>query len=79
MNRAQKELLDEVGLGILLALAWCLGVLTLTIMHSTPTMLMFATAATIIALLFALAVGLRWLYLGQRDGGGGERKGNRGK
>ena len=67
MNRAQRDLMDEVGLGTMLALAWSVGLLALLLFHSTPTMLIFAGMATAIALLFAIGVGCRWLYLGQRE------------
>jgi len=81
VNRAQRELLDEVGLGALLALAWCVGVLILLIIHPSPPMLIVGATATTIGLLFALGVGSRWLYLGQRAAAAGSagtrHKGNR--
>lgn len=81
MNRAQRELLDEVGLGALLALAWCVGVLILLIIHPTPTTLIVGATATTIGLLFTIGVGSKWLYLGQRaaaaGSAGARRKGNR--
>jgi DMSO reductase anchor subunit len=77
MNQEQQELMDEVGLGTLLALAWCLAVLILLFIHPTPTMLIVGSTATSIGLLFAIGVATRWLYLGQRKTPRVKRKGNR--
>ena len=77
MNRAQRELIDEVGLGTLLALGWCLALLTLLIIKPTPTMQVVTTSAAGIGLLFAVAVGFRYLYLGKLEASEAKRKGNR--
>lgn len=81
MNQAQQKLLDEVGLGALLAIAWCVGVLILLIIRPTPPMLIVGATAATIGFLFAMGVGSRWLYLGQRAAAAGSaearRKGNR--
>ena len=67
MNRAQRDLLDEVGLGSILALLWSVCILIFRMITPTPTMRAFALTTTLIALLFAASVGFRWLYLGQRQ------------
>ena len=77
MNRAQRDLLDEIGLGALLAILWSVCILIFRVIQPTPTMRAFALTATIIAFLFAASIGLRWLYLGQSRPAPEKRKGNR--
>jgi len=79
MNQAQQELLDEVGLGTLLALAWSLAVLILLFIHPTPPILIVGAAAMTIGLMFAIGVGSRWLYLGRHESAVVTRKGPGGR
>jgi energy-converting hydrogenase Eha subunit G len=77
MNQKQRELIDEVGLGTLLAIAWCIGVLALLFLKPTPTMFIMATVGAAIGLLFAVGVVMRWIYLGRGEPVRAKHKGNR--